>query len=91
MEAVTDEQKFIIAQFFLDKPTRENPRVHSKKREKRQGTLIKEMDTLIHEMEELSLNEEAELYKDAVKVLRKIKGKDAYNLFVEELISPYPK
>lgn len=89
MDNLTDESKFIIVQFFLDDPISEEPRIHSKKREKRQGTLLKELDTQIQEYEDLETDIDLIPYKDAAKMLRKVKGKDAYAQFVDELLIPY--
>lgn len=89
MDNLTDESKFIIVQFFLDDPTSEAPRIHSKKREKRQGTVLKELDTLIHDLEEIETDIGLEPYKEAAKILRKLRGKEKYMNFVDELLQPY--
>lgn len=89
MIPITDEEKFILVQFFLVDPISENPRIHPKKKEKRQGALLKELDFLIHEYEELNAGIDVLPYKEAAKALRKIKGKEAYQEFVDELIRPY--
>ncbi|MGX7203092.1 LtrD [Enterococcus plantarum] len=89
MDNLTDESKLIIVQFFLDDPTSETPRIHSKKREKRKGTVLKELDTLIHDLEEIETDIDLEPYKEAAKILRKIRGKDEYMSFVDELLQPY--
>lgn len=89
MIPITDEEKFILVQFFLVDPISENPRIHPKKKEKRQGALLKELDFLIHEYEELNAGIDVLPYKEAAKALRKIKGREAYQEFVDELIRPY--
>ncbi|MCA5014567.1 MULTISPECIES: LtrD [unclassified Enterococcus] len=89
MEVTNDEVNYILVQLFLDDPTSETPRIHVKKREKRQGALIKELDTLINDYEELETDIDISPYKEAVKILRKIKGKDAFNQFVDDLLRPY--
>lgn len=89
MDNLTDESKFIIVQFFLDDPTSEVPRIHSKKREKRKGTVLKELDTLIHDLEEIETDIDLEPYKEAAKTLRKLRGKEEYTNFVDELLQPY--
>lgn len=89
MEAVTDETKFILIQLFLDDPTSERPRIHSKKKEKRKGTVIKELETLVHDFEEAELDIDLNPYKEALKFLRKMKGTDVYSIFVDELLAPY--
>ena len=49
MDQLTDESKFILTQFFLADPLSDQPRVHQKKKEKSKGTVLKELDTLIHD------------------------------------------
>lgn len=89
MIPITDEEKFILVQFFLVDPISENPRIHPKKKEKRQGALLKELDFMIHEYEELNAGIDVLPYKEAAKALKKIKGREAYQEFVDELIRPY--
>ena len=55
MDQLTDESKFILTQFFLADPLSEQPRVHQKKKEKSKGTVLKELDTLIHDFKEKEL------------------------------------
>lgn len=86
---MTDESKFILVQFFLEDPTSEHPRIHAKKKEKRQGAVSKELDTLIREYESLEADIDIEPYKEAANALRKIKGREAYAAFVDELTRPY--
>lgn len=89
MEAATDEVKFIIVQFFLDDPTSERPRIHSKKKEKRRGTVLKELTTMINDFEDSDTDIDLEPYKEAAKFLRKLKGTDEYTIFVDDLLAPY--
>ena len=49
MDQLTDESNFILTQFFLAAPLSDHPRVHQKKKEKSKGTVLKELDTLIHD------------------------------------------
>lgn len=89
MTGLTDEHKFILIQFFLEDASSEQPIVHSKKMEKRQGALINEIETLIRDYEELDLGVDVIPYKEVVTHIRKIKGKEAYNQFVDDLLKPY--
>lgn len=89
---MTDTQAhihFIIAQLFFEDETSERPRIHPKKRDKRQGALTKELDIIIHDYEELDADIDLDPYREAVKLLRKIKGRDAYNTFIDSLLRPY--
>lgn len=88
-ELQIEESNFILVQFFFTDPTSEQPRIHPKKIEKRQGALNKELSILIQEYEELDAGIDLVPYREAVQRLRKIKGKEAYQEFVDELIRPY--
>lgn len=89
MMTLTDENKFILIQFFLEEDCNEHPKVHSKKREKRQGALINEIDALMKSYEELNAGIDLIPYKEILTYLRKVKGKEAYTIFIDDLLSPY--
>ena len=89
MTQENEELLFIITQFVLTDTESEFPTIHPKKKDKRQGSLIKEMDDLIHEYTELDVDIDLTPYQDAVKLLRKIKGKEAYEQFIDDLLAPY--
>lgn len=89
MDQLTDESKFILTQFFLADPLSEQPRVHQKKKEKSKGTALKELDTLIHDFKEKELEIDLFPYEEAATYLRKLKGNDAYLVFLDELLAPY--
>ncbi len=84
-----EESNFILVQFFFTDPTSEQPRIHPKKSEKRQNALLKELSILTQEYEELDVGIDLVPYREAAQRLRKIKGKEAYQEFVDELIRPY--
>lgn len=89
MIVVTEEIKDILIQFFLDDPTSETPKIHPKKKEKRKGALLKELDELIHSYEQLEIGIDLDPYKKAAIELRKLKGTDAYLVFIDSLLRPY--
>lgn len=84
-----DEVSFILVQFFLEDSISEEPKVHPKKREKRQGALLKELDDLIRSYEEIDPEIDVQPYKEAAKVVRSIRGKEAYMSFIDRLLRPY--
>lgn len=88
-ESQLEESTFILAQLFFVNSVSERPRIHPKKIEKRQNALAKELSMLIQEYEELDAGIDLVPYREAVQRLRKIKGKEAYQEFVDELIRPY--
>ena len=53
---------------------------------KRNGA--KELDTLIHDFKE-KLEIDLFPYEEAATYLRKVKGNDAYLVFLDELLAPY--
>ena len=89
MEQLTDESKFILTQFFLADPLSEQPRVHQKKKDKSKGTVLKELDTLIHDFKEKELEIDLFPYEEGATDLGKLKGNDAYLVFMDELLAPY--
>jgi len=50
--------------------------------------VIKKLETMVHEFKELELDIDLESCKNALKYLRKIKGKDEYSIFVTNLLAP---
>ncbi|WP_270720970.1 LtrD [Enterococcus faecalis] len=89
MDQLTDESQFTLTQFFLADPHSEQPTVHQKKKEKAKGTVLKELDTLIHDVKEKELEIDLFPYEEAATYLRKLKGNDAYLVFLDELLAPY--
>ncbi|WP_459578086.1 LtrD, partial [Enterococcus faecalis] len=71
----------------LADPLSEQPRVHQKKKEKSKGTVLKELDTLIHDFKEKELEIDLFPYEEAATYLRKLKGNDAYLVFLDELLA----
>ncbi|NSN24351.1 LtrD, partial [Enterococcus faecalis] len=53
------------------------------------GTVLKELDTLIHDFKEKELEIDLFPYEEAATYLRKLKGNDSYLVFLDELLAPY--
>ncbi|HHX0219082.1 hypothetical protein [Enterococcus faecalis] len=51
--------------------------------------MLKELDTLIHDFKEKELEIDLFPYEEAATYLRKLKGNDAYLVFLDELLAPY--
>ena len=89
---MTEEQeysRYLITQLFLVDAVSEPPKIHPKKREKKQGAVTKELEQMVQDYEALDSGIDVEPYKEAIKMLRQLKGKDAYEVFKEDLLKPY--
>lgn len=89
MNQLTEESKCILTQFFLEDPLSEQPRVHQKKKETSKGIVLNELETLIHEVKEKEIEMDVFPYEEAATFLRKLKGTDAYLVFLDELLASY--
>lgn len=89
MIPLSEEANFILLEFFLVDPLSQTPMVHPKKKEKKQGALQKELKILIHDYEELETNIDLAPYKEALQFLRKVRGKELYRQFIDDLLRPY--
>lgn len=89
MISISEEAHAVIVQFFLVDPLEFSPIVHPKKKEKPQGALIKELETMIRDYEELEAGIDLAPYHEALESLKKIKGKELYQVFLDGLLRPY--
>lgn len=89
MTQLSEESRFIIIQFFLMDPLSETPKIDDNKRNKNKRVLLKELETLTQEYENLDTNIDLTDYKEGIHFLKNIKQSEDYQLFIDELLQPY--
>lgn len=89
MNQISEESSFIIIQFFLIDPLSDNPKIDDNKREKNKRVLLKELETLTQEYDNLDTNIDLTDYKEGIHFLKNIKRPEDYQLFIDDLLQPY--
>lgn len=89
MMQLSDEAQFIIIQQFTDETVPNGTVIHPKKKEKKKGSLTKEIQQLIHDYTELEIEIDLAPYEEAEKFLRKLAVGEPYNEFINSLLRPY--
>lgn len=78
-----------ISQIILDDPESESPRIHNKRKKISKRQLIRRLELMIQELEELEVEVDLTPYKDSVDCLKKLKKEQDYNDLVQEVIDGY--
>lgn len=91
MTQLSDEARFIIIQHFVDDTVPNGTVIHPKKKEKKKGSLTKEIQQLIHDFKALEIEIDLTPYEEAEEYLRKLAVGEPYNKFIDSLLRPYMK
>ncbi len=86
---LTEENRFILIQFFLVDPLSQRPKIHPKRLEMKKNRLIKELRDMISDYKESEIDIELEPYQEALKVVKEIKTAEEYSDFIDDLLRNY--
>ncbi len=89
MTPLSDEARLIIVQLFVDDRDETGTTIHPKKKEKKRGALMKELQQLRHDYEEIESDIDLEPYQEAETFLRKVTGEVPYQEFIDKGLRPY--
>lgn len=78
-----------LSQILLVDPASETPRIHNKRKSISKRQLIRRLELLVQEMEELEIEIDLTEYKETIAHLKKIKVTHEYNELIQEVVDSY--
>jgi hypothetical protein len=72
-----------LSQILLVDPASETPRIHNKRKSISKRQLIRRLELLVQEMEELEIEIDLTEYKETIAHLKKIKATHEYNELIQ--------
>lgn len=78
-----------LSQILLVDPASETPRIHNKRKSISKRQLIRRLELLVQEMEELEIEIDLTEYKETIAHFKKIKATHEYNELIQEVVDSY--
>lgn len=78
-----------LSQILLVDPASETPRINNKSKSISKRQLIRRLELLVQEMEELEIEIDLTEYKETIAHLKKIKATHEYNELIQEVVDSY--
>lgn len=78
-----------LSQILLVDSASETPRIHNKRKSISKRQLIRRLELMVQEMEELELEIDLTEYKETIAHLKKIKAAHEYNELIQEVVDSY--
>lgn len=87
----TKNENYYIAlsQILLVDPASETPRIHTKRKDISKRQLIRRLELMVKEFEELEIEIDCSPYEDTIAHLKKIKNDLEYNELIQEVVDSY--
>lgn len=78
-----------LSQILLVDPASETPRIHTKRKDISKRQLIRRLELMVKEFEELEIEINLSPYEDTIAHLKKIKNDHEYNELIQEVVDSY--
>lgn len=78
-----------LSQILLVDPASETPRIHTKRKDISKRQLIRRLEIMVKEFEELEIEIDRSPYEDTIAHLKKIKNDREYNELIQEVVDSY--
>ncbi|MEQ7056598.1 hypothetical protein ABQE23_09515 [Enterococcus avium] len=89
MPAKNENYYIALSQILLVDPASETPRIHTKRKDISKRQLIRRLELMVKEFEELEIEIDLSPYKDTINLLKKIRNDHEYNDLIQEVVDSY--
>lgn len=89
MPAKNENYYIALSQILLVDPASETPRIHTKRKDISKRQLIRRLELMVKEFEELEIEIDLKPYQDTIAHLKKIKNDHEYNELIQEVVDAY--
>lgn len=87
---VKNENYYIaLSQILLVDPASETPRIHTKRKEISKRQMIRRLELMVKDFEELDIQIDLSPYQETIDYLKKIKNDHEYNELIQEVVDAY--
>ncbi len=89
MPAKNENYYIALSQILLVDPASETPRIHTKRKDISKRQMIRRLELMVKEFEELEIEIDVSPYQDTIDLLKKIRNDHEYNDLIQEVVDSY--